>query len=96
MELKDILIRSLVTEKTTSQLHGDAVYAFEVGIRANKIQVKRAVESFYGVEVAAVRTMVVRGKLKRSGRHWSKRRNWKKAYVTLAPGEMINLFEAEA
>lgn len=96
MELKDILIRPLITEKTTSQLNGDNVYAFEVGIDANKVQVKRAIESFYGVKVENVRTMVIRGKVKRFGRHWAKRKNWKKAYVTLAPGDVINVFEAEA
>jgi len=92
MELSDILIRPLVTEKTTSQLTAEAV-AFEVGIKANKVQIRKAIESFYGVEVDTVRTSIVRGKTKRHGRHYGKRRNWKKAYVTLKDGHHINVFE---
>lgn len=94
MGLKDTLLRPLVTEKTTSQVGSDQVYAFEVGINSNKLQIKKAIEQFYGVEVDAVRTLVVRGKVKRSGRHFGKRRNWKKAYVTLGEGHQINLYEA--
>ena len=94
MGLKDTLLRPLVTEKTTSQVGSDQVYAFEVGIDSNKLQIKKAIEQFYGVEVDAVRTLVVRGKVKRHGRHFGKRRNWKKAYVTLSEGHQINLYEA--
>jgi large subunit ribosomal protein L23 len=94
LELKDVLVRPLVTEKSTTWLGTDRTYAFEVGSAANKIQVKSAVEAFYGVEVEAVRTMIVRGKVKRFGRHFGKRGNWKKAYVTLAEGHNIPLFEA--
>jgi large subunit ribosomal protein L23 len=94
MELKDILVRPLQTEKSVSQLGSEQTYAFEVGVAANKVQIKRAIESFYGVEVAKVRTLVVRGKVKRFGRHNAKRSNWKKAYVTLADGHSINIYEA--
>jgi len=93
MELKDVLVRPLVTEKSTSFLGSDRAYAFEVGVDANKIQIKRAVEQFYGVEVDEVRTIQMRGKMKRFGRHYGKRKNWKKAYVTLAEGHEIPLFE---
>lgn len=93
MELKDVLVRPLVTEKSTSFLGSDRAYAFEVGVDANKIQIKRAVEQFYGVEVDEVRTIQMRGKVKRFGRHYGKRKNWKKAYVTLAEGHEIPLFE---
>ena len=55
-------------------------------------RIKRAIEAFYGVQVDTVRTMIVRGKTKRFGRHFGKRKNWKKAYVTLAEGETINVF----
>jgi large subunit ribosomal protein L23 len=64
-----------------------------VGIDANKRQVKRAIENFYGVQVESVRTLVVRGKVKRFGRHFGKRKNWKKAYVTLTDGNSINIYE---
>ena len=93
MELSDILVRPIVTEKSTTTLGTDRTYAFEVGIDANKIQIRSAIESFYGVAVEDVRTIVVRGKVKRFGRHFGKRRNWKKAYVTLADGESIDLYE---
>ena len=93
MELKDVLIRPLVTEKSTTWLGDDRTYAFEVGVAANKIQVKRAVESFYEVEVDGVRTINVRGKSKRFGRKIGKKKNWKKAYVTLSEGHSIPLFE---
>lgn len=94
MELKDILVRPIVTEKSTTNLGTDNTYAFEVGTAANKIQIKRAIEQFYGVSVAGVRTQVVRGKVKRFGRRTAKRSNWKKAYVTLAPGQTLNIYEA--
>jgi len=92
MLLKDTLVRPIVTEKSTSFLGSDSVYAFEVSVDADKNRIKRAIESFYGVRVETVRTMVVRGKVKRFGRHFGKRKNWKKAYVTLADGETINVF----
>lgn len=94
MELKDVLVRPLVTEKSTTWLGTDRTYAFEVGVAANKIQIKKAVEAFYGVEVDEVRTVNVRGKMKRFGRRFGKRKNWKKAYVTLSEGHVIPIFEA--
>lgn len=94
MELKDCLVRPLITEKTTTWLGNDRTYAFEVGIDANKIQIKKAIEQYYGVTVETVRTIVMRGKNKRFGRYYGKRKNWKKAYVTVAEGDMIPLLEA--
>ncbi len=93
MLIKDTLIRPLVTEKTTTLLSNDRTYAFEVRVDAAKPQIKRAIEAFYGVEVDQVRTLIMRGKLKRFGRRFGKRKNWKKAYVTLAEGHELNLFE---
>ena len=93
MNVSSILVRPLITEKTTSQLESPDAYAFEVAVDANKIQIKEAIEQFYGVKVADVRTSVVRGKTKRHGRHFGKRKNWKKAYVRLAEGESINIYE---
>ena len=93
MELKDILVRPVITEKSTTTLGTDRTYAFEVGLDANKRQVKRAIEAFYGVQVESVRTLIVRGKVKRFGRHFGKRKNWKKAYVTLTDGNSINIYE---
>jgi len=93
MLLKDTLVRPLVTEKTTSFLGNDRTYAFEVATDATKPRIKAAIESYYRVEVDAVRTAVVRGKVKRFGRRIGRRKNWKKAYVTLAEGHVLNLFE---
>jgi len=94
MGIANTLIRPIVTEKSSSQLGNDRTYTFEVGIDSNKHQIQDAVESFYGVQVDRVRTMIVRGKLKRHGRHYGKRKNWKKAYVTLSEGNAIDLYEA--
>ena len=94
LHLKDTLVRPLVTEKSTNGLGTDHTYAFEVAITATKPQIKRAIEDFYGVEVDVVRTSIMRGKLKRFGRHFGKRKNWKKAYVTLSEGQSLNLFES--
>ena len=93
--MKDTLVRPIVTEKSTSHLGTDRTYAFEVGLTANKFDVKRAIEQYYGVSVAQVRTQVMRGKSKRFGRYSGKRSNWKKAYVTLAEGQSLNLFEQQ-
>jgi large subunit ribosomal protein L23 len=94
MKLSHTLLRPLVTEKTTSHLGTDNTYAFEVGMSANKHQIAEAVHDLYGVEVAGVRTVIVRGKTKRFGKHSGKKSNWKKAYVKLAEGQTINLYEA--
>jgi large subunit ribosomal protein L23 len=65
---------------------------FEVPLDANKTEIKKAVQAVFGVDVVEVHTMVVRGKMKRRGRHVGKRPNWKKAVVTLAEGQTIDLF----
>ncbi len=93
-ELHDILLRPLVTEKTSGLMASENTFGFEVGLRANKLQIKSAVETIFGVKVADVRTVVVRGKAKRFGRHMGKRSNWKKAYIKLAEGETIDLYGA--
>ena len=94
-ELHDVLIRPILTEKTTQLEEADNVYSFEVGVGANKHQIKSAVESVFGVSVEDVRTAVVRGKSKRFGRHYGKRSNWKKAYVQLADGDSLNFYETQ-
>lgn len=66
---------------------------FEVARDANKVEIKHAVEKLWSVDVVKVRTAVVRGKEKRVGRFIGKRSNWKKALVTLAPGQKIEFFE---
>jgi len=85
----------LITEKSTIQKEATGVYCFRADIRANKIEIARAVEALFGVKVAEVRTAIVRGKMRRMGRFEGKKANWKKAWVRLAPGEKeIEYFEA--
>jgi large subunit ribosomal protein L23 len=93
-ELHEVLIRPIVTEKSMMLSETDNIYVFEVGETVNKIQIRQAVESLFGVRVQAVRTLIVRGKSKRFGRFYGKRSNWKKAYVKLAEGDTLDFFEA--
>jgi large subunit ribosomal protein L23 len=89
----DIIRRPVITEKTNIQKEKANQVTFEVDPRANRIEVKRAVEKIFKVKVADTRTMHVTGKTKRRGRVLGKRRDWKKAIVTLMPGERIEFFE---
>jgi large subunit ribosomal protein L23 len=89
----DIIRRPIITEKTNIQKEESNQVTFEVDPRANRIEVQRAIEKIFNVKVANIRTMHVRGKIKRRGRILGKRRNWKKAIVTLMPGERIEFFE---
>ena len=91
---QDVLIGPLITEKTQILKEGRNVLAFKVERGANKVQVRKAVEALFKVKVASVRTENVHGKVKRVGRFAGKRPDWKKAYVTLKPGEKsIEYFE---
>jgi large subunit ribosomal protein L23 len=94
-ELHDVLIRPILTEKTTKLESADNVYTFEVGEGANKHQIKQAVQTVFGVTVEDVRTVVMRGKNKRFGRYYGKRSNWKKAFVRLSEGDSLNFFEQQ-
>jgi large subunit ribosomal protein L23 len=87
-----VLLRPIVTEKTTI-LTGADKYVFEVDLRANKNQIKEAIQVAFNVRVAEVNTMVMKGKPKRFGRKVTNRPDWKKAIVTLVPGDKIDLFE---
>ncbi|MDJ0986870.1 MAG: 50S ribosomal protein L23 [Desulfobacterales bacterium] len=89
----EIIKRPLITEKTNIQKEIANQLTFEVDRRANRIEIKRAIETAFKVKVASVQTMQVKGKVKRRGRNVGKRRDWKKAIVTLMPGERIDFFE---
>lgn len=89
----DIIKRPLITEKTSIQKELHNQVSFEVDRRANRIEIKRAIEDIFKVRVAGVQTMQIRGKVKRRGRIEGKRRSWKKAVVRLMPGERIDFFE---
>lgn len=91
-----IIIRPLLTEKSSAAAEETNTYAFAVGNEATKIEIKEAVERLFEVRVETVRTLVVRGKIKRFGRHYGKRPNWKKAYVTLSDNDAINVYGGAA
>jgi large subunit ribosomal protein L23 len=96
MKPADVLIRPIITEKVNGQMENGGRYTFEVDKRANKLEVKKAVEEFYNVKVADVNTNVVPGKLKsrftKSGFLQGQKGSYKKATVTLVEGDSIDLF----
>ncbi len=94
MKIQEIIRRPLITEKSTEQREDKNIIAFEVHRDANKIEVKRAVETQFKVKVAEVRIANVHGKVRRQGRYSGRRPDWKKAYVRLVEGEkQIEFFE---
>lgn len=103
---ESVIKRPILTEKGTAlketggRPDGDTdaeslrpQFLFEIASNANKLDVRRAVEKLWNVNVVKVRTAVVRGKERRVGKYMGKRSNWKKAVVTLAPGQTIDFFE---
>ena len=92
MDMYRIIRRALITEKSTIAKEENK-YVFEVDRRANKIEVAKAVEKLFKVKVLDVRIMNVMGKKKRVGRIMGEKRSWKKAIVTLAPGNRIEIHE---
>ena len=93
MEARDILIRPLITEKTT-ELMAEGKYVFVVDKNANKIEIAKAVKEVFDVKVDKVNTIRVKGKTKRLGRTSGKRPDYKKAIVKLVAGETIEFFSA--
>ncbi len=92
-EPQKIIRRPLITEKSTRQKDEGHQYVFEVDRNANKIEIQSAVELLFKVKVNNVRTLNVLGKVKRLGRKFGKRPDWKKAVVTLREGDRIEFFE---
>jgi len=92
-DARQLLDRALISEKGTQLRERSNQYTFRVRPEATKIDIKRAVESVFGVRVTDVRTMNMQGKMKRVGVHRGRRSEWKKAVVTLAQGQAIDLFE---
>jgi large subunit ribosomal protein L23 len=93
MIANEIIIRPLITEKTSIQKELHNQLTFEVARRANRIEIKQAIEKVFNVRVSGVKTIQVTGKIKQRGRIIGKRRDWKKAIVKLMPGERIDFFE---
>ena len=92
MHLYEVLRRPLITEKSTV-LQAQGKYGFEVAGEATKHQIKQAVEKSFNVKVNAVNVMTVPGKNRRVGRRLVLTPSWKKAIVTLKPGDKIGFFE---
>ncbi|HRK01952.1 MAG TPA: 50S ribosomal protein L23 [Oligoflexia bacterium] len=88
-----IIKRPIISEKSTIQIESARTYAFEVAKASTKQQVKESIEKAFKVNVLRVRTMIVHGKVKRTGRSVNKRSNWKKALVTLKEGQKIEIFQ---
>ena len=95
MHAEEIIKRPLIlTEKGNTLREGDNQYLFEVARDANKAQIRSAIETLFPeVKVTKVRTLIVRGRVRRMGRGWAKTQNWKKAMVSLREGDSIDFFE---
>jgi large subunit ribosomal protein L23 len=94
MQVENIIKRPLMlTEKGNLLRETQNQFFFEVDRRANKIQIKQAVEQLFNVKVTDVRTLIVRGHMRRMGRGYAKTKNWKKAIVSVKEGDTIEFFE---
>ena len=89
-----VLVQPLLTEKITGLREQTNTVGFIVHSDANRVQIKRAVETLLKVKVEKVNVMNVRGKVKRLGRFSGKQSDWKKAFVTLKKGEKLELYES--
>jgi large subunit ribosomal protein L23 len=92
MHLYEVLRRPLITEKSTA-LQAQNKYAFEIASKANKLMIRQAVEKSFKVTVTGVNVVTMRGKTRRVGRRQIQTAPWKKAIVTLKPGDKIEFFE---
>jgi len=90
-----IIKKPLITEKAVMAKEEMGRYSFEVSTDASKDAIRKAVEALFNVKVVGIRTMIVRGKVRRISRYSGQRPNWKKAIVTLAKGQKIEMFEAK-
>ena len=93
MDIYQIIKEPHITEKATLQKEWSNQISFKVHKKANKIEIRRAVETLFKTKVVDVKVMNVRGKRRRVGRYMGKRPDWKKAVVTLGPGENVEFFE---
>jgi len=93
MDIYQVIKEPHITEKANIQKEGTNQITFKVHKKANKVEIRQAVETFFKTKVLDVRTMNVRGKRRRMGKTVGKKSDWKKAVVRLAPGENIEFFE---
>ncbi|HNX00714.1 MAG TPA: 50S ribosomal protein L23 [Candidatus Cloacimonadota bacterium] len=90
---REIIVAPLLTEKTSRMMHETNCYSFRVSLNANKIEIKKAIEHIFSVNVISVNTIRMKGKPKRLGKYEGRRPDWKKAIVTLKDGDKIADFE---
>ena len=93
MDIYKVIKAPLITEKGTGLKELNSQIVFKVDRRANKVEIRKAVETLFKAKVSEVRTMNMKGKTRRMGRSIGKKADWKKAIVRLAPGENIEFFE---
>ena len=93
MDIYQVIKEPHITEKANLQKEGANQITFKVHKKANKVEIRQAVETFFKTKVLDVQTMNVRGKRRRMGKTVGKKSDWKKAVVRLAPGENIEFFE---
>ncbi len=93
MNQYDIVLRPIITEKSSFAKEANNQYVFEVARDANKIEIARAVEQLFKVKVLSVRVMNMEGKKRRLGRFSGKRPDWRKAIVKIGPKDKISFFE---
>ncbi|MGM0601911.1 MAG: 50S ribosomal protein L23 [Bacillota bacterium] len=92
-EARDIIIAPIISENSMELMETANTYTFKVAKKANKVEIRKAVEEIFNVKVTNVNTMNIRGKKRRLGFHEGKRPDWKKAMVKLAADDEIEIFE---
>ena len=93
MHIEEVLIKPLLTEKSSIVTENANRYVFQVQRKANKYQIKDAVEKMFDVKVTNVKTAVLPGKVKRAGKLTKKAASWKKAYVQIQEGQKLELYK---
>ncbi len=91
--INDVIVKPLITEKVSADSEANNRYGFVVNLKANKNQIKNAIESFYDVKVVAIKTAIIPGKTKRTSKSTKKLSSYKKALVQLAQGQKIEFFK---
>ena len=92
----ELVKRPIITEKSMALKEANNTYCFEVSKEATKGVVAKAMEDYFKVKVTSVRTLIMRGHMKRVGKHQGRRPNWKKAIITLAKGQKIEILESKS
>lgn len=93
MHLEEVLVKPLLTEKSSIVTENANRYVFKVQKKANKYQIREAVEKMFDVKVVDVKTSVTAGKVKKAGKSFKKTSSWKKAYVKITDGQKLELFK---